>query len=137
MTNLSEDKTLPVVKKFITREGIASYARASGDGNPLHLDPQFASTTQFGGIIAHGMLTLAFVGEMLTQAFGQQWLEGGTLKVRFEAPAYPGDSVYTWGEVVKEEQTPLGSYLECVVGLRKEAGEELIRGKATVTLPNL
>ncbi len=123
-----------MVERIITKKGIASYARASGDGNPLHLDPQFAATTQFGGIIAHGMLTLAFVWEMLTQAFGQPWLEGGSLKVRFKAPAYPGDRVYTWGEVVKEKDTNEGRYLECAVALRKGEGEELIRGKATVTL---
>ena len=36
---------------------------------PFHLDEEFARTTQFGGRIAHGMLTLAFVSEMLETAF--------------------------------------------------------------------
>jgi 3-hydroxybutyryl-CoA dehydratase len=124
---------LPVVEKVITQEQLARYAHASGDHNPLHLDPEFASATQFGGVIAHGMLTLAFVSEMLTSAFGQSWLESGRLKVRLKAPAYPGDRVHTWGEVVKDEPGTQGRSIECSVGLVNSRGQELISGVASVT----
>ena len=85
---------------MITQEQLQRYADASGDHNPLHLDPEFAAKTQFGGTIAHGMLVLAFVSEMLTAAFGQAWLDSGRLKVRFRAPARPGDTVEATGLVV-------------------------------------
>jgi 3-hydroxybutyryl-CoA dehydratase len=124
---------LPVVEKVITQEQLARYAHASGDHNPLHLDPEFASATQFGGVIAHGMLTLAFVSEMLTRAFGQIWLESGRLKVRLKAPAYPGDRVHTWGEVVKDEPGTQERFIECSVGLVNSRGQELISGVASVT----
>jgi 3-hydroxybutyryl-CoA dehydratase len=124
---------LPVVEKVITQEQLARYAHASGDHNPLHLDPEFASATQFGGVIAHGMLTLAFVSEMLTSAFGQSWLESGRLKVRLKAPAYPGDRVHTWGEVVKDEPGTQERSIECSVGLVNSRGQELISGVASVT----
>ncbi len=62
----------PVVKK-ITQEKINRYAEAGGDGNPLHTDPEFAARTMFGGTIAHGMLVLAYLSEMLTAAFGPAW----------------------------------------------------------------
>jgi 3-hydroxybutyryl-CoA dehydratase len=124
---------LPVVEKVISREQLARYAHASGDHNPLHLDPEFASATQFGGVIAHGMLTLAFVSEMLTLAFGQSWLESGRLKVRLKAPAYPGDRVHTWGEVVKDEPDAQGRSIQCSVGLVNASGHELISGVASVT----
>ena len=127
---------LPVVERTIDAEQIARYAEASGDRNPIHLDAEFASTSQFGGIVAHGMLTLAFVSESLCLAFGKDWLESGRLKVRLKAPAYPGDVVRSWGRVVKEDASGGGGRtLECAVGLSNGKGEELITGVATVTLP--
>ena len=66
----------PVVKE-ITQEKINRYALSGGDGNPLHTDPEFAARTMFGGTIAHGMLILAYLSEMMTAAFGQAWLSGG------------------------------------------------------------
>ena len=126
---------LPVVERTIGTEQIARYAKASGDHNPIHLDPEFAAGSQFGGIVAHGMLTLAFVSESLTLAFGRDWMESGKLKARLKAPAYPGDVVRSWGRVVKEDACGGGRTLECAVGLRNHRGEELISGVATVTLP--
>ncbi len=57
--------------KELTQEKINRYARAGGDGNPLHTDPEFAARTQFGGTIAHGLLVLSYLSEMMTAAFGQ------------------------------------------------------------------
>ena len=125
--------TLPTLEKVITQKGITDYAHASGDHNPLHLDPEFASSTRFGGIIAHGMLTLAYISEMMTLAFGRGWLEGGRLKVRFKGAAYPGDTVRTWGRVVKDESDSGSRLIECTVGLSNSRGEELITGVANIT----
>ncbi len=135
MTDPGLGGELPVVERTIDAQQIARYSEASGDRNPIHLDAEFASTSQFGGIVAHGMLTLAFVSESLTLAFGRDWLESGKLKVRLKAPAYPGDVVRSWGRVVKEDLSGPRRTLECAVGLRNGKGEELITGVATVTLP--
>jgi 3-hydroxybutyryl-CoA dehydratase len=117
----------PVVKE-ITQEKIDRYALASGDGNPLHTDPQFAAQTMFGGTIAHGMLILAYLSEMMTAAFGQTWLAGGRLKVRFKAPARPGDTVSAVGHVVRAE----GGRTVCAVECRNQRDEVLLSGEAEV-----
>lgn len=80
---------LPPLRKAITQEGIARYAVASGDHNPLHTDPDFAAMTQFGGTVAHGMLVLAYLSEMLTRAFGERWVAGGRMKARFRGRRGP------------------------------------------------
>ena len=129
------DETLPAVEKVVTQEQLSRYADVSGDHNPLHLDPEFASGTQFGGVIAHGMLTLAFVSEMLTLAFGKSWLDSGKLKVKFKGAAYPGDRLRTSGRVVKEEAGSDGRSVRCSVGLTNDREEELITGVASLTLP--
>ncbi len=127
---------LPVVSRTITQAQLDAYSAASGDHNPLHWDAEFAAGTQFGGVIAHGMLTLGFIAEMLTHAFGRAWLEGGELKARFKGPARPGDRVVTWGRVSREEPLPQGRRVHCLVALRHAGtGEELISGAASVVVP--
>jgi 3-hydroxybutyryl-CoA dehydratase len=126
---------LEPVRKTITQEQLDAYAQASGDHNPLHLDAQFAAATQFGGIIAHGMLTLAFISEMMTASFGRPWLENGSLKVRFRGAARPGDQVEAWGQVDRHIQDENGQRVVCSVGVRNgKTGEEIISGTASLTV---
>lgn len=124
---------LPPVVKTITQDQLDRYARASGDHNPLHLDAKFAATTQFGGIIAHGMLTLAFISEIMVNTFGKDWLETGSLKVRFKGAAYVGDEVEAWGTIDKKESQDGRQLVLCSVGVRnRNNGQEIISGTATV-----
>lgn len=119
---------LPSLVKGLTQEKIDLYAGVSGDGNPLHTDPQFAAATEFGGTIAHGMLILAYVSEMMTAAFGERWLAGGRLKVRFRGPARPGDTVTASGQVLRVENGCTVCRVEC----RNQRNEALLDGEASV-----
>ena len=125
--NSDAPSDLPVISRAITPERLQAYAAASGDDNPLHLDPHFAAATQFGGIIAHGMLTLAFLSEMMTAALGRQWLTAGSLRARFKGAAYLGDQVETWGQPASLDGRNFA------VGVRnRNTGENLITGAAAV-----
>ena len=129
------DDALQGVVKTIRQEQLRVYSRVSGDHNPLHLDPNFAATTRFGGVIAHGMLILAFISEMMAGAFERAWLETGALRVRFKGAAYLGDRVQAQGRVTKQESLSQGSKLSCAVVVRnQENGQELISGTASVVL---
>jgi 3-hydroxybutyryl-CoA dehydratase len=119
---------LPAITKVLTQEKIDRYADASGDRNPLHIDPSFAVTTQFGGTIAHGMLVLAYISEMMTAAFGSSWAGSGSLKVRFRGAARPGDTVTASGRVARVD----GGRVVCEVACHNERGEVLISGEASV-----
>jgi 3-hydroxybutyryl-CoA dehydratase len=125
-------RELPSLSKALTQEKIDGYARASGDFNPIHVDPAFAAATPFGGTIAHGMLLLAYLSEMLTAAFGRAWLSGGRLKVRFKGVARPGDTLTVRGRVerAQDEGRRLFAAVECV----NQAGELLVTGDAEVRL---
>ena len=123
------DSQLAVVSREISQQQLIDYSAVSGDDNPLHLDEEFAAGTQFGGIIAHGMLTLAFVSEMMTASLGEAWLANGSMRARFKGAAYPGDRLEAWGQPGKSEPEAQ-SYN---VGLRSNtSGEDLITGTATV-----
>ena len=122
---------LAVVSRSINQDRLNAYARSSGDDNPLHLDSDFAAGTQFGGIIAHGMLTLAFISEMMAVAHGVDWLRTGSLRVRFKGAAYLGDQVETWGTLTNDQN----STLVYGVGANNTAtGQELITGSAGLTI---
>ena len=122
--------SMPRVSRTISQDRLNAYAQASGDGNPLHLDARFASNTPFRGIIAHGMLTLAFIGEMMTAELGQAWLETGAIKVRFKGAAYLGDDVESWGRKTGDND----SRVEYSVGVWNPAsGQELITGSAAAS----
>lgn len=123
-----------MITKRVTQEQINAYADAAGDHNPIHLDERYAATTQFGRRIAHGMLVLAFVSEMLSAAFPDAWPSGGRLKVRLKAPVYPGETVRTEGEAVAVNETQRGQEVECRVAVVKPDGIEAISGQAFVTV---
>lgn len=124
---------LPVVAETITQQRLNAYCAAAGDYNPLHWDAAFAAETQFGGVIAHGMLTLALIARMMADAYGRDWLESGSLKVRFKGAAYLGDRVESRGRVTKQETQPGGQLLICAVSVvNANSGQELVAGTAAV-----
>ena len=125
---------LPSLAKTLSQDKIDRYARASGDFNPIHVDPAFAAQTPFGGTIAHGMLLLAYLSEMLTAAFGQAWLSGGRLKVRFKGAARPGETVTVGGHVQRVQEGHEGRRLWCAAECLNQLGEVLIAGQVEVKL---
>lgn len=75
-----------------TREQIASYAEASGDRNPIHLDDQVARSVGLPGVIAHGMLQMGLAARVAAEAAGgPQRLR--RLSCRFSGMVRPGDTV--------------------------------------------
>lgn len=133
-TKLKAGDALPSVVKHISQEKINLYAEASGDFNPIHIDEAFARQTPFGGTVAHGMLCLAYVSEMMTAAFGRSWASGGRLSVRFKAPARPGDTITTEGNVVSIGDKEGVVYANCSLGARNQNGETVVVGEAKVKL---
>ena len=135
LTNIQEGNALNPVVKHITQEKINLYAEASGDFNPIHVDESFAAKTPFGGTIAHGMLNLAYVSEMMALAFGQSWLSEGKLSARFKQSARPGDTVTINGKIDSIEQKNGVSYATCSFECRNQKGETIVTGEAAVRLP--
>ena len=129
---------LPTIQKTITQAQVELYAQAAGDFNPIHLDAEFARGARFGGgrldgTIAHGMMILAAVSEMLTYAFGERWLASGRLKARFRGPVYPGETITAFGSVKAVNEEGGAREVVCAVGVRKQDGEVVISGEATVS----
>ncbi len=122
------------LSRRVTQEGIRRYAEASGDYNPIHVDEEYARATPFGGTIAHGMLVLAYLSEMMAAAFGHDWLAGGRLKVRFRAPARPGDTLTVRAEPRRAREVNGDRVFEYNVTCSNQEGEALVSGTAEVAV---
>jgi acyl dehydratase len=89
-------------ERAITGELIATFAEASGDCHPLHLDTDYAARTPYGRRIAHGALLVGFMStastilsEEIERQVGRANVSLGYDKVRFLAPVFEGDTVTT------------------------------------------
>ncbi len=122
------------VKKRYTDEDLKSYAEASGDFNPVHLDADYASKTKFKRPIVHGMLVAGLISSIL----GTRLPGEGTIYLNqtlsFMAPVYPGDEITAKVEVLKirEDKPVITLSTSCI----NQNNETVIEGEAVVLFPN-
>jgi acyl dehydratase len=83
-TDLAPGAELPSLAAGpISRATLALFAGASGDCNPIHIDLDVARSAGLDDVFAHGMLSMAYLARLLTDAFPQERLR--SFKVRFVA----------------------------------------------------
>ncbi len=134
LSELSEGMALPEIKRVVTQENINLYAQASRDFNPIHIDQAFARKTPLGGTVAHGMLILAYVAQMMTAAFGQSWLSGGKFSVRFRAPARPGDTITVSAKIRQVIKSADHTLISCEVLCANQNSQSVITGETQVRI---
>ena len=127
-------QSLQGFRRTVTQDRVTAYAHASGDHNPIHLDEDFAASTRFGRRIAHGMLSLAFVWEMMSLNYPSTWHKGGTVKTRFTSPVVPSEEVAVSGTVKRLRTIGGNQMVECEVAVTRPNGEKALTGSATVLL---
>jgi acyl dehydratase len=125
---------LPLVKGPIRQIQLTRYAGASLDFNPIHQDDEFARAAGMGGVFAHGMLTMGFVAQAVTD-----WAGAGTVRkiaVRFTGLVRLKDMVTCRGRVV-DVRSKNGTHLvDLEVWAENQTGDKVVTGKATVALPS-
>lgn len=86
--------------KTITKKDIEYFGIVSTDTNPMHFDEDYASKTQFGRCIAHGVISLSLCGSVL----GMELPGLGTIhmgqEVTFKKLVYPGDTITAHCEII-------------------------------------
>jgi acyl dehydratase len=83
----------------ITRTTLALFAGASNDHTPFHIDTDYAKAAGMDDVIAHGMLSMAYLGQLLTQLVPQEKLRSWT--VRFKAITPVHATVTSTGEIIE------------------------------------
>jgi acyl dehydratase len=127
----------PLVKPPITQEQLRRYAEASGDYNPIHLDEQAARQVGLDGVIAHGMLSMAFLGQFVTQQIAT--IHGARiedLKVRFLNMVRLGDILTCQGTVkARTTREDLGQSIAIECWAQNQKGDKVTIGEAVVIIP--
>ena len=131
--HLSPGQALPSLAKHVTVEQIRQYAEASGDRNPIHLDETFARSAGLPGVIAHGMLTMAFANQMVTNWLGDRSLLK-RLQGRFAGMVVPGDDVTCSGTIASKDDATRRIVINLVV--TNQRGERVFnKGVAEAEFP--
>ena len=129
--DIKEGMEIPTIKKNPTTQQLVKYAGASGDFYQIHYDMEYAKNNGLPGVILHGALKNAFLGQLITDWIGTS----GKLKmleVQYKGMDLPGTPVYAKGIVSKiiDENN-----INCDLWLETENGDKTTIGKATIQLP--
>ena len=126
-----------LVKGPLEQIQLTRYAGASGDFNPIHQDEEFARAAGMGGVFAHGMLTMGFAAQAVTD-----WAGAGSvvkIGVRFAGLVRLKDTVTCSGRVIATSTaaSPGGTpTAEVELWAENQKGEKIVTGRATVALPS-
>lgn len=115
-------------KVTLTPEHVETYARLTGDHNPIHFDLGFAQKTRFGALIVQGGLTTGLIHAIVAMDvpgpgsvfLSQDW--------KFTAPVYIGDTITAEVEVVHVHETKPVTQLK--VKVVRQDGETVLQGEA-------
>jgi len=117
----------------LTRATLALFAGASGDHNPIHTDIDFARAAGMPDVVAHGMLSMAWLGRLLTNWAPQRDLR--EFSVRFSAMTQVGERIVCTGRVMEKLERDGERLVRVAVATANEAGEIKVSGDAYLALP--
>jgi acyl dehydratase len=126
------DALPPLALPPINRTTLALFAGASGDHNPMHIDIDFARRGGMPDVFAHGMLSMAYLGRLLTQWVDQRQLRG--FNVRFAGITHLGHQITCTGKVVDKFQAHGENRLKVEIQTANQHGEIRIIGDAVVAI---
>src|SRR6476660_6237239 len=111
----------------LTAEHVETFARLTGDYNPLHFDAEFAASTRFGSLVVQGGLTTGLLHALVATDLpgpgsvflSQNW--------KFTAPVYIGDTITADAEVTKVHESKPVTTLS--VRVTRQTGEVVLEGE--------
>jgi acyl dehydratase len=130
-----EGGELPALVKFPTTMQLVKYAGASGDFYQIHYDKDFALASGLPGVIVHGWLALAFLGQLVTDWMGDA---GRLVKL---SGSYRGmnrvaEDIICNGRVSKKYEEDGHHYARLEIWAENPQGERTVTGTAVVALPS-
>lgn len=126
------DALPPLSLEPVNRTTLALFAGASGDHNPIHIDLDFARKAGMPDVFAHGMLSMAHLGRLLTQ-----WVDQRRIRhfgVRFVGITQLGDEITCTGKVVEKFEAGGERRVKVEIATINQHGDTRILGEAVLAL---
>lgn len=120
------------ILKIVTAADIDAFAAVSGDTNPVHLDADYAANTPFGGRIAHGMLSAAYISAVLGTKLPGPGAIYLSQSMKFRRPVKIGDPVVARVTVqaLDDRRGHVTFETVCLVD-----GKTVVEGEAVIMVP--
>ena len=126
---------LPALEKHPTTQQLVRWAGASGDFYQIHYDKDFAQTSGLPGVIVHGMLGMAFLGQLVTDWMGDEGILK-KLSCNYRGMLFPGEDAICKGKVTNKYVNGSEHCVECEIWVENPRGEQATPGTAVVVLPS-
>jgi len=131
--SLKVGDAIPVLTtKPISRTTLALYCGGSGDHNPLHVDTDFAKKAGLPDVIAHGMLSMAYLGRAVTNWVPQKHVR--SYSVRFAAMTQVHDVVTCSGRIAEKMTVDGENRVRLELEAKTQGGTVTLQGDAVVAL---
>ena len=126
---LETGRSLPSLVKNVSQRRIDVYSGVRP--RSIHSDDAFAREKGFRTCLAQGMMSTAYVSQLMVKLLGMGFARGGSLSMAFIKPVYAGDRLTVCG-VVKDKQSDNGATRVVVeVWVENQHGEKTAVGHAT------
>jgi acyl dehydratase len=99
------------------------YAAASGDFNPIHIDPEVGRAAGYQGVILQGMCTFSWLSDACV-AYLEDPARLVRVRARFTKPVQVGDVIRFAGRCIGVE----GSTVKLEVSAKNQRGEDVLKG---------
>ena len=123
----------PLALPPLTRHTLALYCGASGDHNPIHVDIDFAKAAGLPDVIAHGMLSMAWLGRLLTNWVPQTDIR--EFSVRFAAMTQVGEAITATGRVTEKLERDGQTLVRLDIQTTHADGQVKLAGVALIAVP--
>lgn len=133
--DIEAGREIPPLVKHPTTQQLVKWAGASGDYYEIHYDKDVALSQGLPGVIVHGRLKAAFLGQLITDWSGER----GTLKkltCNYRGMDYPKKDMTCKGKVTKKYVKDGEHLVEAEIWTENEKGEKTTLGTAIVALPS-
>ncbi len=124
----SAGESLPAVTKTVT---LAMCEAFSGPRRSYHTDRELARQLGFPDIVVQGMMSVCFISELMTTAFGAGWLCSGKLALNLVNVLWAEEAVTARGQVRNAEAEGERTRFHCEVWVEKADGTKTIVGTAS------
>lgn len=118
--------------KTITSEDIETFAKISGDNNPIHLDEEYATQSFFKRRIAHGMLVAGLISAVLGRELPGPGAIYTNQEIQFASPVYAEDTITATIRILAWDSQTGRMVLETIVTNQNDI--QVISGKAKIMM---